>query len=248
MTHEVSCLGSGLPPEEEAKVRASESDVQAQAWSADYKGATVRDIPSNAYTYANRGAAEIDMIVIHFTQGTSFAPIAFGPGGLAHYGTGYNGAVDQYIQERHIAYHAGNWPVNQRSVGIEHVGYGRVEDWTDAMLNGSAKLSADICKRRGVPIDRQHIVGHVEVSGPGGHWDPGKHFPWTRYMELVKKYYSGSAPTPPQPSGTLYVRTKDALPAGKAIYKTSSLDAAKKEQARLRADHGIETVMDSPKA
>ncbi len=47
---ELKCLGSGLPPEEEAKVRVAESDVQAQGWAADYKLATVRDIPSNAFT------------------------------------------------------------------------------------------------------------------------------------------------------------------------------------------------------
>ena len=221
MSEHLECLGSGLSPEEEAKVRVSESDVQAQGWSADYKGATVRDIPSNAYTAANRGAAEIDMIIIHYTQGTSFAPIAFGPGGLAHYGVGYNGAVDQYIQERHVPYHAGNWPVNLRSVGIEHVGYGRPEDWTDAMLNGSAKLSADICKRDGVPIDRNHIKGHVEVSGPGGHTDPGQFFPWDKYMSLIKKYYVGSTPQPPIPP----------KPGKRTAYRTVVASTESAEQA-----------------
>lgn len=165
-------------------------------WKADYSGAVVYDIPSNAWTYANRPHdLAITMVVIHYTQGDTFHPITFGPGGLAHYGVGNDGSVDQYIQERYIAWHAGNWYVNQHSVGVEHTGYGRPQDWTEAKLRGSAKLVADICRRYRIPIDRKHIFGHSEVPG-ADHTDPGPNFPWAHYMDLVRQYHGGGAPNP----------------------------------------------------
>lgn len=245
---ELKCLGSGLSPEEEAKVRVAESDVQAQGWPADYKLATVRDIPSNAFTYANRPHDEdIDRLVIHFTQGMNFGPIAFGPGGLTPYGVSQDGRVDQYIQERHIAYHAANWDWNKHSIGIEHVGYGRPQDWTTALYEASAKLSADICKRHKIPVDRAHIKGHSEIPG-ATHTDVGRYFDWVRYLNLIKKYMGGTpTPAPKPPSGVVLVRIKSALPAGKAIHKLP-LAEAKKEQERLLENHGIETAVEESKA
>lgn len=241
--HELNCLGSGLPPEEEERVRAPEPvEGTEEAWRADYAGATVRDIPSSAYTLANRPYDyDIDRLVIHFTQGMSFGPIAYGPGGLTPYGVSQDGRVDQYIQEKHIAWHAANWDWNKHSIGIEHQGYGRPQDWTTPLYEASAKLSADICKRHKVPVDRAHIKGHSEIPG-ATHTDVGRYFDWTRYLNLIKKYMGGSTPTPKPPSGVVLVRTKSVLPAGKAIHKLPVLEA-KKEQERLLKNHGIETTI-----
>ncbi len=54
------------------------------------------------------------------------------------------------------------------------------------MYASSARLVAGICRRYGIPVDREHIVGHNEVPEvirvcPGPHWD------WDRYMELVRQ-------------------------------------------------------------
>lgn len=254
MAEEVTCLGSGLSPEEEKLYAAPEGattfgrgDMPEGAegvWSADYALATVRDIPSTAWSYANRPHdLDIDRIVLHFTAGLSFAPIAFGPGGLTPYGVNADGRVDQYINERYIAWHAANWEWNQHSIGIEHVGFGRPSDWTDAMLNASAKLTADICKRHRVAIDRTHIKGHSEIPG-ATHTDVGPNFPWSRYIDLVKKYAGGGDPVKPKKPKTLYLRTVSALPARKAIAKATNEAAAKKEQERLLRDHGIETTIE----
>ncbi|MFD8961334.1 N-acetylmuramoyl-L-alanine amidase, partial [Streptomyces anulatus] len=48
----------------------------------------------------------------------------------------------------------------------------------------SARLTADICDRHGIPKDREHIVGHHEVPG-SDHTDPGVHWDWERYLRLV---------------------------------------------------------------
>lgn len=70
------------------------------------------------------------------------------------------------VGENYVAYHAGNYPVNQRSIGIEHLNNTGAPTWTIAeeTYRNSAKLIRDICERYGIPIDRQHILKHSEVS------------------------------------------------------------------------------------
>ncbi|MCP3816824.1 N-acetylmuramoyl-L-alanine amidase [Streptomyces sp. A3M-1-3] len=133
----------------------------------------------------------VDRVVIHVVQG-SF-PVALkvfkdpGHGAAAHYVVRKDGHVAQMIRELDVAYHAGDRSFNERSVGIEHEGFvDRPQDFTDAMYHSSAKLTAGICARYGIAVDREHIVGHVEVQGTD-HTDPGPHWDWDRYMRLVRE-------------------------------------------------------------
>ena len=109
-----------------------------------------------------------------------------GHGAAAHYVVRKDGHVTQMIRELDVAFHAGNKSYNERSVGIEHEGFvDRPQDFTDAMYEASARLTAAICGRYGIPVDRTHIIGHVEVPGTD-HTDPGPHWDWDRYIELVR--------------------------------------------------------------
>ncbi|MEU0072592.1 N-acetylmuramoyl-L-alanine amidase [Streptomyces sp. NPDC006332] len=133
----------------------------------------------------------IDMVVVHVTQGGFASAVkAFqdpGHGAAAHYIVRKDGHVTQMIRELDVAYHAGNRAYNERSVGIEHEGFvDRPEDFTDEMYEASARLTARICARYDIPVDRGHIIGHVEVPGTD-HTDPGKHWDWDRYMKLVRQ-------------------------------------------------------------
>ncbi|MFG3102731.1 N-acetylmuramoyl-L-alanine amidase [Streptomyces sp. NPDC048182] len=133
----------------------------------------------------------IDMVVVHVTQGSfSSAVKAFqdpGHRAAAHYIVGQDGHVTQMIRELDVAFHAGNREYNERSVGIEHEGFvDRPQDFTDAMYAASARLTAAICGRYGIPVDRKHIIGHVEVPGTD-HTDPGPHWDWDRYLRLVRR-------------------------------------------------------------
>lgn len=95
-----------------------------------------------------------------------------------------------------IAWHAGWWKTNTRSIGIEHAGYvDNPNSFTPEMYRASAQLSAYLCRRFGIPVDHRHIIGHDQVpgcSGEGGgadcHTDPGSHWDWTRYLPLVRRY------------------------------------------------------------
>ncbi|MGW0690187.1 MULTISPECIES: N-acetylmuramoyl-L-alanine amidase [unclassified Streptomyces] len=132
----------------------------------------------------------IDRVVIHVTQGSFRGAVKVfqnpAHGAAAHYVVRKDGHVTQMIRELDVAFHAGNKSYNERSVGIEHEGFvDRPQDFTAAMYEASARLSAAICGRYGIPVDRTHIIGHVEVPGTD-HTDPGPHWDWDRYIELVR--------------------------------------------------------------
>ncbi|MER5615634.1 N-acetylmuramoyl-L-alanine amidase [Streptomyces sp. NPDC002215] len=133
----------------------------------------------------------IDRVVIHVTQGSYQSAVKVfqdpGHGAAAHYVVRKDGRVTQMIRELDVAFHAGNRSYNERSVGIEHEGFvERPQDFTAAMYGASARLTAAICGRYGIPVDREHIIGHVEVPGTD-HTDPGKHWDWDRYLKLVRE-------------------------------------------------------------
>lgn len=151
------------------------------------------------YTDDSRGSGDIDMVVIHTTEGSYSGSISWFQNSSASVSAHYvirssDGQITQSVDEADIAWHAGHWDTNARSIGIEHEGY--VADpgtwYTDSMYRQSAALVADICDRYGIPKDRSHIIGHYEVpgcSGTGGgsgcHTDPGSGWDWDYYISLV---------------------------------------------------------------
>ncbi|NBM17137.1 N-acetylmuramoyl-L-alanine amidase [Streptomyces sp. GC420] len=132
----------------------------------------------------------IDRVIIHVVQGSyrTALKVFRDPGhkAAAHYVVREDGHVAQMIRELDVAYHAGNRSFNECSIGIEHEGF--VDDpdaFTDAMYESSARLTAGICDRYGIPRDREHIIAHSDVPG-SDHTDPGPHWDWDRYLKLVR--------------------------------------------------------------
>lgn len=134
-----------------------------------------KELPVAAGNYGPESARlPIDMIVIHTMVGTPQAAAArfnkAGEQASAHYGVGYDGTLYHWLEEYLVAYHAGNYGVNQRSIGIEHQDNGLVNGVyddgprPDALYEASARLVKDICDFYHIPLDRQHIVKHNEVS------------------------------------------------------------------------------------
>ncbi|MGW1540914.1 N-acetylmuramoyl-L-alanine amidase [Streptomyces sp. NPDC002309] len=167
--------------------------------AVDYRGARWVAASSANWRRADRPADyTIDMVVVHVTQGSFDSAVKVfqdpGHGAASHYIVRDDGHIAQMIRELDVAYHAGNRDYNERSVGIEHAGFvDRPQDFTDAMYAASARLTAGICRRYGIPVDREHIIGHVEVPGTD-HTDPGEHWDWDRYMRLVRE--AGRTATP----------------------------------------------------
>ena len=164
----------------------------------DYARARWISASEENWRRANRpGDYSIDRIVIHVTQGSyrSAVRVFQDPdhGAAAHYIVRKDGRVTQMIRELDVAFHAGNRAYNERSVGIEHEGFvDRPQDFTAEMYAASARLAAAVCERYGIPVDREHIVGHVEVPG-ADHTDPGRHWDWNRYLKLVRAFRTAGA-------------------------------------------------------
>jgi hypothetical protein len=158
--------------------------------SADYGRALWRPAYRGNYTQANRGAPRIDFIVIHIAQGSYSGTINWFQNPRAevsaHYVIGRRGSVAQCVHNEDIAWHAGNWRFNKKSIGIEHAGYAS-QRWTDRMYHSSAKLSAYLCRRFNIPVRRHYIRGHRSVPGVATRC-PGRRFNKHKYLRLVRHY------------------------------------------------------------
>ncbi|MFS4092620.1 N-acetylmuramoyl-L-alanine amidase [Streptomyces sp. AF1A] len=165
--------------------------ADAQSTAVDYPPAEWQPASPSNYTSADRpDGYAIDRVVIHVTQetyGDTLAIFANPQKAVsAHYVVrSADGHVAQCVHEADIAWHAGNWDYNTRSIGIEHEGWvDQPAYFTDALYEQSAKLTAAICDRYGIAKDREHIIGHYEVPGTD-HTDPGPDWDWVRYIRLV---------------------------------------------------------------
>ncbi|MEV5383348.1 N-acetylmuramoyl-L-alanine amidase [Streptomyces sp. NPDC052721] len=166
-------------------------DKPRVAGAVDFRGARWVGASTANYRLADRPSDyRVDRVVIHVTQGGYASAVKVfrdpGHGAAAHYIVRKDGRVTQLVRELDVAFHAGNRQYNERSVGIEHEGF--VEDsssFTDEMYAASARLTAAICERYGIPVDREHIIGHVEVPGTD-HTDPGRFWDWDRYIRTVR--------------------------------------------------------------
>ncbi|MFJ8789930.1 N-acetylmuramoyl-L-alanine amidase [Streptomyces sp. NPDC102462] len=114
-----------------------------------------------------------------------------------------DGLIAQHVKAKDVAWHAGNWYVNAKSIGIEHEGFLASPDawYTEAMYRSSARLVGYLAARYGIPLDRQHILGHDNVPGPtastvpGMHTDPGPYWDWRHYFELLDRPFRRTAGT-----------------------------------------------------
>ena len=120
----------------------------------------------------------------------------------AHYIIRQNGEIWQVVSDSDTAYHAGNFSYNQRSIGVEMEGWadGKPDvSWqTDALYNSLQDLIKWLSEQYGIPLDREHIIGHNQVPGvdkdgcappnfwggcDGGKFDPGPYWNWMKLMK-----------------------------------------------------------------
>ncbi|MFI2083100.1 N-acetylmuramoyl-L-alanine amidase [Streptomyces rubiginosohelvolus] len=166
------------------KGEVSASDVFAQ--SEDYPSA--RWVPAHAENFAAGRTATVNKVVVHVTQGSYAGSISWFQNPASQVSAHYvirssDGEVTQTVRDKDTAWHARS--ANSSSVGIEHEGWVDEPAWfTDAMYRSSAALTSHLSAKFGIPKDRAHIVGHSEVPG-NDHTDPGPHWDWNYYMQLI---------------------------------------------------------------
>jgi len=126
------------------------------------------------------------------------------PQASAHYMVD-NEDIYQTVLEANTAWAVDDWDLNQSSISVEHAGNAAQTpaQWTDAYSKAelalSARLTADIAHRNGIPAvklspadilaGKAGFCGHNDITIAkeiaGGHTDPGPNFPWTSYLAQV---------------------------------------------------------------
>jgi MYXO-CTERM domain-containing protein len=176
---------------------------------ADYPGAEWFPTSCSGKCTPDRGGNSVKYVVIHDTEGgwdASVSTLQNDSGKSVHYIIGTDGRLGQFVNETVTAWHAGNFWYNQRSIGIEHVGY-YTKPYPEAQYAKSAELLTYLTKKYGVAKDRAHIIGHDQIpngnvisesspacsdspstcesgskyGGAGNHRDPGD-WEWCTYM------------------------------------------------------------------
>lgn len=197
--------------------------------------------------YSSRGGSGVRLVIVHTAEGsTSYQSLGsfFGSssaGVSSHTGIDDTpGRIGEYVRRDFKAWTAGD--ANPHSVNVELCGFAA---WTPAdwerhpvMLDNTARWIAEECEHYGIPIRKlaagaalggqAGVCGHVDVSGPGGHWDPGPSFPWSRVLEAAKSGgpVYGDAPAKPPPPEPMHPATLvgDEMPPDYIIHDTGSDD------------------------
>ena len=80
----------------------------------------------------------------------------------AHYGIS-DGLIFQWVKEENVAWHCGNWEVNQCSIGIE-CDATTTKNASEETYQTAGQLLREICDKYNIPLDREHILKHSEVK------------------------------------------------------------------------------------
>lgn len=118
-------------------------------------------------SYLSHGSTKADVHVVIDTDGTRY----------------------RLVPDGRKAWHVGLR--NGDTLGIEHVGRAAQGEWPHAQVRAAACQAATWCKKYDIPVQHSTIRGiayHRDVSGPGGHWDPGYHYPLDKFLALVQSF------------------------------------------------------------
>ncbi|NDL59903.1 N-acetylmuramoyl-L-alanine amidase [Phytoactinopolyspora mesophila] len=174
-------------------------DISCEWLPAPYE---LRGDGTNINSYGNHDLGDrpeqqkIEYIVIHDAEGyfDSTVRLAQDKNWVSWHYTlrSSDGHIAQHLESTNVGWHAGNWFVNAKSIGLEHEGFAAQGTWyTEAMYRTSAKLVRYLAKKFDIPLDRHHIIGHDNIPGitpdfvRGMHWDPGPYWDWSHYFDLM---------------------------------------------------------------
>lgn len=135
---------------------------------------------SKNFTKGRHGPYPIDVIVVHVMEGSEPASQEWFENEASdvssNYGIDETGRIEKYVEEWDTAWAQGRVDKpsaklvlarpdanpNTYCISIEHAGSGK-NPLTPAQKAASVALIQEICKRRSIPIDRDHIIGHHEI-------------------------------------------------------------------------------------
>ena len=191
--------------------------------AAEYGPATWK--PSPNYVNASRKIGSVKVVVVHTTQGSFAGAVSWlqNPKAKvsAHYVISKTGQVVQMVKEEDVAWHVGS--ENGYTIGIEHEGFVSDPNWvTPQMLDASAKLTCYLTKKWKLQPTKANIKGHVEMPNQT-HTDPGKFWPWDKYIGMVAGCVNGTPPPCPGGCDDKNLCTTDSCASGKCAHANNAV-------------------------
>jgi len=164
----------------------------------------ITQIGSPNYT-KGRGGQKVQGVIIHWIVGNlASADATFqnrSRNTSAHFGI-EDTNVHQYVNTDDTAYHCGNWTVNTQTIGIEHSAQpGR--DASQATLDTSAQLIADLAKKYGFAINSSTIRPHARIVATACPGTINVNYLIAKANELVGNPVPAPAPSVPSPAVSL---------------------------------------------
>jgi len=168
------------------------------------------------YDPAHRPAdMQIKYIYIHDTEGSYDSAISHFQDPTSYVSAQYvirssDGAVTQMVANSDVSWGVGNWYDNMHGINIENEGIAATgATWfTPAMYRTNAELVRYLATKYNIPLDRQHILGHDNISALTSarqgrqHWDPGPYWNWNYFMALVNGQTEAQATAAAAAAGT----------------------------------------------
>lgn len=167
-----------------AKLSEDLGEMGLLALDSDYPGATWDPSPN----FSGRGGSDITAVTIHDTEGGFAGSLSWLKNTQAQASAHYiirsvDGFTVQMVREADKAWHVGR--ENPYTVGIEHEGFvSRPEYFTSRMYAASASLTRHLIERYNIPLDREHVKGHIDFPN-NTHTDPGGWWDWPGYYRLI---------------------------------------------------------------
>lgn len=190
--------------------------------------------PNNFQT--GRDGKQIKYIVCHWIVGTlASADITFqNPQRLASATYGVGGEeIHQYVKEEDTAFANGNYLSNQESISIEHEG-GPTLPISEKTYDTSAKLVAHLAKKYNIPLNRNFIKKHNEVSDKPTQC-PG-YLDIDKIIAMAEAYNTQIPPIPnPFPDDRYYLMSEVV----KRLYKGLTGEWGNDTEIRWRVQSGV---------
>lgn len=159
---------------------------------------------------SGRGGKDVEMVVVHYNAGNLTVEgchsVWQSRPASAHYQVESGGRVGQLVWDRDTAWHAGDFDVNQRSIGIEHANMadGTI---TEQCLDSGAHLVAALCREYGLgrPEWLKNVFPHKHFSPTAC---PGQIYASQKdaYIQRAQHWYdvmTGAAAEPEKPATPL---------------------------------------------
>lgn len=244
--HNYNYILGVLRPKDQSRIKTTAKNIT----TTTTKNATITNSGTVKYTnsslatkknlfttnYNDRGGRKIDRITVHHMAGNltidGCKSVLQSRGGSVNYAIQSDGTIGLLLEEKNRAWTSSSPDNDYRAVTIEvaNAPSAGEPDWkvTDAALQSTIKLCADICKRNG--ISKLTFTGKLEGSnftmhkwfyatGCPGQYLGGK-FPYI--VREVNKILNGGTPMPvPEPTPSTTETVKITNKNGVTIYATA---------------------------